>query len=297
MQAGLGADLPLPAVVVVDADQVERLGRAAQSGVGAAAEQVPGLPLVAAHLLGQAGEVGPVFGRHDVHQRLDVHEARPRVDPPDGVDAGQRGAHQAALDVVAAVRAGGAALLRVAAVRMHVVRLGHRPGDEADLVDGGVDRRLGGVRREHVGGGRGVAREARHHRVVEQAHVGRRAVVHQRPLDLQAAALGGARAAQRAREVVAPRRRLGEPPADALAHRAQAEPRGGLVVLLDVVGVAVGPHHVERLRVQVDVVGALEAAHPERAEGRGGRRGGRRLGHRRWGCDAHAGGPRHRSRG
>ncbi len=38
-----------------------------------------------------------------MHQRLDVHEARARVDPPHRVDAGQRGAHQAALDVVAAV--------------------------------------------------------------------------------------------------------------------------------------------------------------------------------------------------
>ncbi len=53
---------------------------------------------------------------------------------------------------------------------------------------------------------------------------------------------------------------------------AQAEPRGGRVVLLDVVGVAVAQHHVERLRVQVDVVGALEAAHPERAEWRAWRR-------------------------
>jgi hypothetical protein len=88
-EALFGADFPLPAVVVVDAEQVEGGRRAAELGLGQSAEQVPGLPLVAAHGVGERPQIGAVGRRDDVHHRLDVQEARAPVDRAHRVDAGE----------------------------------------------------------------------------------------------------------------------------------------------------------------------------------------------------------------
>ena len=101
-EALLGADFPLPAGVVVDAEQVECGRRAAERRFGEATQQVPGLPLVRAHRVGERLQVGAVGRRDDVDDRLDVEEARAPVDRAHRVDAGQRRADQPALDVVAA---------------------------------------------------------------------------------------------------------------------------------------------------------------------------------------------------
>jgi len=101
-----------------------------------------------------------------------------------------------------------------------------------------------------------------------QVDVGRRAVVHQRPHDLQAVPGRGPRHRLGTAQVVAPWRRLADSPSDTLAHAAQAAIRGAGVVGLEVLEVARGKSHVERRAQAVAVVGAFEPAHPEGLEGR-----------------------------
>jgi hypothetical protein len=162
-------------------------------------------------------------------------------------------------------------------VRVHQRGLRDRPRQEADLVDRVVDRRFVGERRQRVGNPRSEHGEPVDQAVVAQVDVGRRAVMHQGPNDLQAVAARRLRDALDAREVEAAGRLFGQAPADALAHRAQTECGGPFVVLVEAVEVAVGARHVERRAAAVQVVGTLVAAHPERTE----RPLGGRVGHAR----------------
>ena len=195
VQPRFGQRFPLAAVVVVHAQQVQAVGAAAQVGFQAAAQQVPGLPLPAAHHVGLCLQVGPVGRGHHVHQRLHVQEAGTRVNLPHGLHGSQRRAYQAALDDVATGACGVfiRSRLRRAVGRKQQAGVGRGPGQKADFVDRRVDGRMSqcvvrcGARRACTAGAQqtrhfsGEARQARDHRVVVQAQVAGQAVVHQRP--------------------------------------------------------------------------------------------------------------------
>ena len=278
-EALVAGHLPLAVVIVVHANQVERAGIAAELRFGPPGQHVPGLPLVAADLGGGGGKVGPVDegdGRHHMHQRLDMQEARARINAAHRLDRAQRSVHKAALHGVAermavAPRVNDVAFGQRAPIGMEQVALRHRPGHETDFVDRVVDRRRGAEGRQRLRHGARKGFEARAQRatgragvVVHQAHIGRRAVVHQRPDHLQAVVLRAARDAHGAAQVIATRRRLGKSPADAFTHRANAERGSALVVGFERIDVAAQRRHVERTARTVDVVGTLVAAHPER---------------------------------
>jgi hypothetical protein len=137
-----GAHFPLAVVVVVDADEIERLGAAAELGQERALEHVPGLPLVLGDLVGAPRELGRMARRRDVDERLDVEEARLRILGADRLDAAKRGADEAPLRFPADVACGAvfaAALVDLAPVGVDQVGLRDRPGEKADLVDRRVD--------------------------------------------------------------------------------------------------------------------------------------------------------------
>ena len=217
VEALLGFHLPLPVVVVVDAEHVQPLRRTAQLRVLAAGEHVPRLPLVAAHLLGEGSELGAPRRRNHVHQRFDVQEPGPRQDVTHRLHGREARAHEVALDLIAA-RA------RVACLRptsgTHQAALGQRPRKKVDLVDRGDDRGFFAETAQLLSHGRGEAREARHPGALAQVHVVRGAVVHQRPQHLQAVPASGRGRQTQTLKVVAAGRRFGQAPSDALAHRA-----------------------------------------------------------------------------
>ena len=215
-------------------------------------------------------------------ERLDMEKTRLRILGADRLDGGQAGPDQPALDLVAEVTPLGAGTLfggRRVAIGEHEVGLGDRPGEKADLVDRRVDA---GAFRKRPQRARDGARElgkALAEGIVEQGdHVGR-AVVHQRPHHLQAVARGGVGKSHHAAEVEAivarqtkppGQARLGQPPSNTFADRADAERGEAGVVGVEVAVVAAESDHVEPLAAAVDVIGAFEPRHPERAVGRAG---------------------------
>ncbi len=112
----------------------------------------------------------------------------------------------------------------------------------------------------------GKAGKLLHEGIAVYAYPRRRAVVHECPQHLHSAFLRRPRQMHQALHVETSRAWLADAPADALADRTQPQRRSGPIVLLRPLQVAVGRGHVERLPSSVDVVGALEAAHPERAQ-------------------------------
>ena len=268
-----GLHLPLAVVVVVDAEKIERFRLAAELRHEGAGEHVPRLPLVVVDLVGTPGEVRCVRWRHDVRQRLDVQDARARIFGADRLDRQQGSADQPPLRLpadVAVVAFEALAALRLLSIGMDEIALGDRPGEKADL----VDRRVDGCAIRHAAQGARRCRcevcEALREIVGEDIDASREAVVHQRPQHLQAMAVGGVGATQCPAEVEATARcgggagRLRQAPADALADRPQAERGHPAVVVVEMREVAGHAHQVLRLGTGVDVVGALEAGHPER---------------------------------
>src|SRR3954452_7817946 len=120
---GRAAQVPLVVAVVVDAQDVEVLGPAAQLRLLAAGQHVPGLEL---RLV--------VAAAHDVDQRVDLDEAGARVDAADRLDRGDRGADELPLQLAAAAAAQGVEPPPVAG-----------PGPVGDLVDGRVERHRVGL--------------------------------------------------------------------------------------------------------------------------------------------------------
>ena len=135
---GPAALLPLVLAVVVDADDVEIVGPAAEPGLETAAEHVPGRELDLAKL-----------AAHDVDQGIDLDEAGARVDLAHGLDAGDRGTNQLALDVVAAAGRQRVELHHVAG-----------PGPERDLVDRAVEGDTVGLVADDACGSTGEVAEA-----------------------------------------------------------------------------------------------------------------------------------------
>ncbi|RZL42915.1 MAG: hypothetical protein EOP72_03990 [Variovorax sp.] len=261
VQACAGAVLPLVVVVVVQAQHVEVVRRAAELGGRAAGDHVPGLELMGARpqRRGAVRRPGaPV--RLDVDHRVGVDDARAGLDRADGVDRAQHGAHQHALEAVAVAG-------RRRHVRMDQSRAGGGPGQERDLVDRLVGRTRAVDGGEQGGQTRAMAGEGVDElvRPLERVQPVRPAVVHQRPDDLDAVPGGAARL------------RLDDAPADvatfvdqspagAFPHRADAARGQCGVVLVQVGVVAIARIRIERLAEAVDVIGALEAADPEALE-------------------------------
>jgi hypothetical protein len=128
---------------MVDADQVQRLGAAAELRLDQPADQIPRLPLIGRDALRGFGEFGPVGRRCDMADRLDVEKAGSWIDAAHGVDAGQDRAHEPPLHLVAARLCALDRLPdKIAAIRMDLGSLRDCPGQKADLVDEVVDRRI-----------------------------------------------------------------------------------------------------------------------------------------------------------
>ena len=264
-------------MVVVDAEEVERVDAAAEFGEKPARKHVPRLPLVLGDLVGAPGELGRVAWRRDVNQRLDVENACRRVFGADRLDRAQRAAHEPPFRFPAdvAMRAAVAvARVDLALVRMDDLRLRDRPGEEADLVDRRVDGDLARSAAQRARRRGGEVGESIGEVVGEEIDVVRASVVHQRPEQLQPVPVGDFGEAQRAAEVEAARRRaardsvrLGDSPADALAHRAQAERGETAIVVVEMLEMAVRANEIERDAVGVAMVRAFEPRHPERAIG------------------------------
>ena len=123
-RAAAGADLPLAAVVVVHADQVERAAACRRARARRRPSQhVPGLPLEVGHACGlRRASSGAAARRHHVHHRLDVEEARARV----------HGADRVACRRATRAPAGASPHSRIAALRRRAPAVGRtRAGTDA----------------------------------------------------------------------------------------------------------------------------------------------------------------------
>src|SRR5512144_1120721 len=76
-------DLPLIAVIIIDPDQIQKVGRASQFGLYLSAQHVPCLELAFAICRRMVLKIRPVVMRYHVYQRITVQDARSRVDFPD----------------------------------------------------------------------------------------------------------------------------------------------------------------------------------------------------------------------
>ena len=250
---------------MVHAQRVDRAFAAAELRAEPSEQHVGGLPLEAAEALGlgHLRRIGAAR-RHDVHQRVDVQEARARQHLADARHRRQRRGDQTALDLEPVGQGLPPRVAAFADVRVDQVRFTDRPGEVADLVDRRDPRCRTDVRRERTRGSLREIGEARDQVVVEQAHARRDAVVHERPRDLEAVPSRGLGHRDGAREVVsAVAVAVGQAPADALARPVQAHLDEARVVALELVRVPRDGDHVERHAMSVDMVGTLEPAHPE----------------------------------
>ena len=102
-------------------------------------------------------------------------------------------------------------------------------------------------------------------------HIGRGAVVHQGPKHLNAVSAGCIGGMQQTREIdMAVTVRRADAPADALSDGFDAHRGDAQIVGIQLRGVAGEGSHVERVAVQVDVVGAFKTSHSERCKWVGG---------------------------
>lgn len=89
------AELHLAKGIAVDADDVQNLGGAAELGVALPCQDIPAEEGVVVHFpLGIVLQVGPVGGRDDEYQGIDVHHPCLRQDLMDRLYSRDRGAAQ-----------------------------------------------------------------------------------------------------------------------------------------------------------------------------------------------------------
>ena len=258
-QAQVAAAFPLVAVVIVQADQVQVARRAAQFRRLPAAQHVPRLELRGTPGGRLRNPVRASGRRGHVDQGIALQEARLRADGTDGVATGHGGAHQLPL----------AFLARIGPVHIQALEHvhGQAPAGKRDFIDGRIHGRATRIRREKLRCRPAIAGKARHEVRREQVELGRPAVVAEGPVDLQAQLLrhGGALFDERKVELAIA---LGQAPAYAFAHAADAELAQQQVVFAHPVQVARGAVHVQRLAAMGDMVGALVARLPVSQERR-----------------------------
>ena len=132
---GPAAREPLIVRIVIDADEVEVIGPAAEPGPAPARKHVPGFELGLAMGLGGEQALRPTGAGHDVDHRIDMDDPGARVDRPDRLDSGDRGAHQLMLQLGAAA----------AGVRVEARDRAAGPCPVRDLVDRAPERRAVGL--------------------------------------------------------------------------------------------------------------------------------------------------------
>jgi hypothetical protein len=232
----------LAEAVIVEADDIEDLGRSADLGMAQAPDHVEGEKGVVISLAPRRlGEVGPVGGRHHPDERIDVDHPRSRSEPPDRLDRrdvrpGQGESQPAAgLPILSERRRPGPFAGHVA--------------EEGDLVDRSEERRRVMGPLDHVAGrGDGIVGETLREALRERVGIVRIAVMAQVPDRLDAVAPLRLKERVDAGEIVGAAALVDHRPGDALARDGDAERAQHPVIL---VGVA------EVLRFLAKVASAL----------------------------------------
>ncbi len=265
---------PLVVPVEVDADEVEEVGGAAEIGMGVTGEHVPDFELGVRVGEGAGCVFGPGGIGNDTDDGLGLNEAGGGVDCANGVNGGDGGADEVALELGAATGAEGGEVLDVSA----------DPGPEGDLVDGAIEGgggEAGGgaaVADEGCGGG-GEGGEAGDEVGGEGIEAVGYAPMAEVPEDLRVGCEGGVEHGEEAGPIVDAGGGFDEVPAEAVADGADAGVGEEGVVLGGVGVVMNGGEDVDAGAVATAVGGALKAAEEEALEERGRDCGG--IGHRR----------------
>src|SRR3954468_3648050 len=244
-------DAPLPLVrpIIVYADDIEVIARAAELGHEPAREHVPGLedePLVEVARL--VGELRPALRAGDAAERVDVDDSGIRTDRADGVDAGDGGADERDLELPAALLA----------VRREQPLLSARIGHEGRLVHRCEIERAATFASD-VAGDRGtIIREPLRKPVAPEVDVARIAVVEEIPDDLDPVPARRLDEGCKTGEIVAAAV-VDERPAHGLAGGVDAERREVAIITLDRSVVPCRRHLIEPPTVAVIPRRALEA--------------------------------------
>src|SRR5690606_34338891 len=209
---GRATQVPLVVRVVVDADDIEVLRLAAQPRPGLAAEHVPGFELRLAGVFRLALRAGAVVAGADVDGRIDLDEARPRLDFADRLDGGDAGAYQLVLELGAPAQA----------QRVEVAVIAAGPGPEGNLVDRRVEGHRVAFLTDQSRGRGGEAGETLDEARSPDVQIVRPAVMAKVPDDLGAAGVRRPELRQEAGPVVVAGPALDQVPAQAVAHRADA---------------------------------------------------------------------------
>ncbi len=176
-QSLVGIELPLIAVVIIDADQVEVARRAAQLRRDPTAQHVPRLELRLCAGCSSVVQIGTIAGCNDMDDRIAMKDARMRVGFPDGIAARDRRAHQlpfhfSCIDIVALV-----------AITQEIVT--EAPRHVGNLIHRRINRIVLGQRREIARRCAAKTGEAFHEFLRLKMNTGRPAVMAQRPDNLQ----------------------------------------------------------------------------------------------------------------
>jgi hypothetical protein len=236
--------------VAIDPDHIEHLGASAQLRMTESADDVPGREGVLPRLLvGRRLQVGPVLGRGDQDQRVDVEHARAAVDRADGVhrrDVRLAERHPQPLALLARLAVGG----RPAPLPAH-------EAPEGDLIDRGEEVRGRRARDQILGRGARIVGEP----LDELGRIGIEvvgiAVVAEVPYRQDLVGVHGRDERLHPREV-APPPDVDHGPGHPLARRPDAQLPQERVVLEDVPVVTRLGHQVPPLAVLPPEGGALE---------------------------------------
>src|SRR5690606_14962100 len=253
---GRATQVPLVVRVVVDADDIEVLRLAAQPRPGLAAEHVPGFELRLAGVFRLALRAGAVVAGADVDGRIDLDEARPRLDFADRLDGGDAGAYQLVLELGAPAQA----------QRVEVAVIAAGPGPEGNLVDRRVEGHRVAFLTDQSRGRGGEAGETLDEARSPDVQIVRQAGMAKVADCLGAAGVRRSELRQEAGPVVVAGPALDQVPAQAVAHRADALALQRGVVLG---GPAVMPgsgQQIEPATVATAMGRALEAALKEAVE-------------------------------
>src|SRR5690606_38863451 len=190
------AVIPLVVGIVIDAQYVEVLRRAAQTRPALAAEHVPGLELRLAKSLGLTLRAGAVIGCDDVDGRIDLDEARPWLHVPNRLHGCDGGAHQLMLEFEATT----------SRHRIEIGLVTAGPGPERDLVERRIEGHRIGFILDQLRHRRCVAGEAFDELRTPDVYIVRPAIVAKVPDHLGALTMGGLQHRQKTRPIVLARR-------------------------------------------------------------------------------------------